>query len=86
MSYKAAVKFISFLLLLSAHPAFSQVGAENKIDELLSAYAKAYKLNGTVLVSSGGKTIFNKGYGADGKVGKMLWDQNGVIQTGKKIK
>ncbi|RYY14011.1 MAG: DUF3471 domain-containing protein, partial [Chitinophagaceae bacterium] len=24
--------------------------------------------------------------GSDGKVEKMLWDQNGVVQTGKKIK
>ena len=24
--------------------------------------------------------------GADGKVEKLLWDQNGVVQTGKKIK
>jgi hypothetical protein len=60
MSYKAAVKFISFLLLLSAHPAFSQVGAENKTDELLSAYAKASKLNGTVLVQVGAKPYLMK--------------------------
>ncbi|MHA4847057.1 serine hydrolase [Flavitalea antarctica] len=82
MRHKVVVKYIVICLLISIRPAFSQDPAAAKIDELLSAYAKSYKLNGTVLVARGGKVIFTKGYGFRNVKDSSLNNTNTIYQLG----
>jgi CubicO group peptidase (beta-lactamase class C family) len=59
------------LLLVALLPLFSRSqDLASRADELLSAYHKQGKFNGTVLLAKGGQVIFEKGYGlADTKTG-----------------
>ncbi|MBC7873909.1 MAG: hypothetical protein H7Y01_07935, partial [Ferruginibacter sp.] len=50
---------IPFFLFLNA--CFNQ--EINKLEELMSAYSKQFKFNGTVLVVHKGKILLDKGYG-----------------------
>src|SRR5688572_10318014 len=82
MRHKVVVKYIVICLLISIRTAFSQDPTAAKIDELLSAYAKSYKLNGTVLVARGGKVIFTKGYGFRNVKDSSLNNTNTIYQLG----
>ncbi len=42
---------------------FCQKKIEQKLDELMDAYCKVNKFNGSVLVSKKGKILLEKGYG-----------------------
>ncbi len=53
-----------------------------KLDELMSAYAKQYKFNGTVLVAKGGKFLLDKGYGWRNAANKIANDPNTILQIG----
>ncbi len=54
--------FLSLALLLSL-ASFCQQHTAAKLDELMTAYNKVNKFNGTVLISRGGKILLEKGYG-----------------------
>lgn len=47
---------------VACSPAFTQ-SVSTKVDELLSAYSKANKFNGTALIAQKGKVLLEKGYG-----------------------
>lgn len=49
------------LVILAASPVFSQKAKQ--IEQLLAAYDKAGKFNGTILIAEKGKIIFEKSYG-----------------------
>jgi CubicO group peptidase (beta-lactamase class C family) len=64
MKWKAKLISLFALLLIAgiADLSFAS-GKSNKIDELLNAYSKLNKLNGSVLVAEEGKIIYEKGFG-----------------------
>ena len=55
---------------------------EQKIDELLTAYASQNKLNGSVLVAQKGKIIYEKGFGYRNAEQKIPNDVNSIFQIG----
>src|SRR4051812_22139589 len=59
---------------------------EQKMDELLNAYAKQNKLNGTVLVGQKGKVIYQKGFGYKNAEEKIPNDVNSIFQIGSLTK
>jgi CubicO group peptidase (beta-lactamase class C family) len=59
---------------------------EQKMDELLNAYAKQNKLNGTVLVGQKGKVLYQKGFGYKNAEGKIPNDVNSIFQIGSLTK
>jgi CubicO group peptidase (beta-lactamase class C family) len=73
------------LLILSAALSstfiYGQTPAE-KMDELITAYTRSYKFNGTVLVARGGKIIFERGYGFKNAKDSTKNDVNTIYQLG----
>jgi CubicO group peptidase (beta-lactamase class C family) len=59
---------------------------EQKMDELLNAYAKQNKLNGTVLVGQKGKVLYQKGFGYKNAEEKIPNDVNSIFQIGSLTK
>lgn len=53
-----------------------------KLDELVGAYAKQYKFNGSVLVAKGGKVLLQKGYGYKNASDSLFNDGNTIFQIG----
>ena len=75
-------KFLLPLVLFCiAMQACSQT-VEQKIDELLRAYANQNKLNGTVLVAEKGKIVYEKGFGYRNAEMKVPNDVNSIFQIG----
>lgn len=59
-------------LLVALFPFLSRAqDLASRADELLTAYYKQGKFNGTVLLAKGGKVLFEKGYGFADVVGKV---------------
>ena len=58
----------------------------DKINELVTAYARQYKFNGTVLVVSKGKVVFSKGYGFKNVKDSTYNDINTIYQLGSVTK
>jgi len=56
--------------------------ASQKIEELIAAWAKNEKFNGTVLVAQNGHIVFQKGYGYKNAVTKEINNENTVFQIG----
>jgi CubicO group peptidase (beta-lactamase class C family) len=73
--------YILSFFLLSALPLVAQETAL-KIDELVSAWAKNEKFNGTVLVAQNENILFQKGYGFKNAATKKMNDGNTVFQIG----
>jgi CubicO group peptidase (beta-lactamase class C family) len=76
-------KNIANLFILAI--ATSQLAAqdmEQKLDELISAYAKNETFNGTVLVAQKGNILLQKGYGYKNAARKEMNDGNTVFQIG----
>jgi len=53
-----------------------------KLDSLLDAYAKVWDYTGSVLVSTKGAVLFEKGYGYKNKETRSLNDSNTIFQIG----
>jgi CubicO group peptidase (beta-lactamase class C family) len=70
--------FINLLFLFQS--CFSQDTA--KLEELMNAYARDHKFNGTVLVAHNGKILMDKGYGLLNAGDKTPNDKNSVFQIG----
>lgn len=68
-------------VLLTGLVVFCQDDAA-KLDELVGAYAKQYKFNGSVLVAKGGKVILEKGYGYRNAKDSLLNDGQTIFQIG----
>src|SRR5690349_15110748 len=75
---KILFSFLSFLLLVQtqAQP------AEQKIGDLLSAYAAQHRFNGAVLVAQKGKLIYQNGFGYRNAEAKIPNDVNSIFQIG----
>ncbi len=59
---------------------FCQKTTRQKLDELMGAYCKVNKFNGSVLVSQKGKILLEKGYGIKNARNKTMNDANGIFQ------
>lgn len=59
---------------------------DRKIDELLTAYSKQYKFNGSILVARGEKVLIEKGYGWKNIDGKLPNDAGSIYQIGSVTK
>src|SRR3982750_1606967 len=68
-------------ILLPALPLIAQE-ASQKIEELVGAWVKNEKFNGTVLVAENGNIVFQKGYGYKNAATKELNDANTIFQIG----
>lgn len=60
---------------------FCQKTTEEKLDELITAYCKVNKFNGSVLVAQKGKILLEKGYGIKNAQNKTMNDANSIFQT-----
>ncbi|MCW3116985.1 MAG: beta-lactamase [Chitinophagaceae bacterium] len=67
--------------LTIAHLSFSQPAGE-KLDLLVTAYAKQYHFNGSVLVAKNGTILLNKGYGYRNAGEKVLNNEQTIFQLG----
>ena len=67
---------IASALSLTAQPAVQ------KLDELVAAYAKNEKFNGTVLVAQKGTVLLQKGYGYKNAAKNEMNDANTIFQIG----
>jgi CubicO group peptidase (beta-lactamase class C family) len=61
---------------------FSFAQKEAKLDNLVSAYAKLYKFNGSVLVAKNGTVLLNKGYGWRNAADKTSNSEQTIYQLG----
>jgi CubicO group peptidase (beta-lactamase class C family) len=71
------------LLLLTfglAQAMFCQESISKKLDELMEAYSKVNKFNGSVLVSRNGKILLQKGYGIKNTGNNTMNDNNSIFQ------
>lgn len=69
----------------SSHTASAQTDAD-RINELVTAYARQYKFNGTVLVINKGQVVFSKGFGFKNVKDSTWNDVNTVYQLGSVTK
>jgi len=72
------------MLLLTfglAQAMFCQETISQKLDELMNAYCKVNKFNGTVLVARKGKILLEKGYGISDARTNRVNDINSIFQT-----
>ncbi len=67
--------FLSFVL---ASPAFSQQSVSSQLDELMTAYQKLDKFNGSILVAKQGKVLLEKGYGYRDMKSNIKNDQHSI--------
>ena len=70
-----------FFIVFTSSQVLAQ-GQQDKMDNLLTAYAKENKLNGTVLVAQKGNILYQKGFGYKNAEQKVPVDVNTVFQTG----
>jgi CubicO group peptidase (beta-lactamase class C family) len=75
---KIIVSLVLAFLLVQVHAQ----PVEQKIDELLTAYANQGKLNGAVLVAQKGKIVYEKGFGYKNAEEKAPNDVNSIFQIG----
>lgn len=86
MKYKLwVVAVIALQFSCSVNTAHAQSDAD-KINELVTAYARQYKFNGTVLVISKGLVVFSKGYGFKSVKDSTYNDVNTIYQMGSVTK
>ncbi len=74
----------SFLFLLLAAQSVIACGQslEDKLDEYMSANARAGKFNGSVLVAKDGKILLQKGYGWRDAAKQIKHNENSIFQIG----
>lgn len=73
--------FLLFFVTSLFTSGFSQ-DISAKLEELMQAYTKQYKFNGTALVAYNGKILLDKGYGFRNTDNKTLNDPSSVFQIG----
>lgn len=73
--------FILVPVLFAVFAVFAQ-DAGNKIDELISAYSKLNKFNGSALVAKSGAILMNKGYGYRNAADKVMNNEESIFQLG----
>lgn len=75
-------KMISLLLIVFASVQLFAQNLQEKMDALISAYAKENKFNGAVLVARKGNVIYQKGVGYKDAEKKIPVDVNTIFQIG----
>jgi CubicO group peptidase (beta-lactamase class C family) len=86
MKYKF---WLALVIALQFSGSVNTVNAQSdadKINELLTAYARQYKFNGTALVVSKGQVVFSKGYGFKNTKDSTYNDVNSIFQIGSVTK
>ena len=78
------VLFVS--LFFAAVSVSAQTQTTAKLDELLAAYQKQYKFNGTALVAYRGKVLLDKGYGWQDAQAKTPAGAESIYQIGSLTK
>ena len=73
--------FILVPVLFAVFAVFAQ-NAGNNIDELISAYSKLNKFNGSALVAKNGTILLNKGYGYRNAADKVMNNEESIFQLG----
>ncbi len=73
---------LTFLLLAGSTSLVFSQGIPQKSDELLEAFARLNKFNGTALIYQNGKILLEKGYGFKDVENKTLNDSNTIFQIG----
>jgi CubicO group peptidase (beta-lactamase class C family) len=71
--------FVLVAVLFVVHFSFAQ---GDKLDTLISAYAKLYKFNGSALVAKNGVILLNKGYGYRNAENKVANNEQTIFQLG----
>lgn len=71
-----------FLFVIVLFIVLSSFGQADKLDELIDAYAKLYKFNGTALVAKNGTILLNKGYGYRNVADKVVNNEQTIFQLG----
>ena len=71
--------FLFVTVLFIAHFSFAQ---SDKLSELIDAYAKLYKFNGSALVAKNGVILLNKGYGYRNAADKTANNEQTIFQLG----
>ena len=72
--------FLLIPALCIVYFSFSQQG--DKLDELITAYAKLYKFNGSALVAKNGTILLKKGYGYRNAADKVANNEQTIFQLG----
>lgn len=67
-------------MLCIAYLGFAQQG--DKLDELMNAYAKSSRFNGSALVAKNGTILLNKGYGYRNAADKVTNNEQTIFQLG----
>ena len=73
--------FLMFSALIIFISGFGQ-DKTAKLDELMNAYAKAFKFNGAVMVVKDGRILLDKGYGFRNVKDSVRNDENSIFQIG----
>ena len=73
--------FFGLFAICIIHVVVAQDAAD-KLDTLLSAYAKTFQFNGSVLVAKNGTILLNKGYGYRNAADKVLNSEQTIFQLG----
>jgi len=76
--------FLFLSLLWIGYFSFAQQG--DKLDTLMSAYAKLHKFNGAALVAKNGVILLNKGYGYRNAENKVANNEQTIFQLGSVTK
>jgi CubicO group peptidase (beta-lactamase class C family) len=71
-----------FLLLSLLWIGYFSFAQGDKLDTLISAYAKLYKFNGSALVAKNGIILLNKGYGYRNAENKVANNEQTIFQLG----
>jgi CubicO group peptidase (beta-lactamase class C family) len=73
-----------FIMILAVSFTCSSFGqsAQNKLDELINAYATLNQFNGSALVVMKGTVLLDKGYGYRNAGDKIMNDKNSIFQLG----
>ncbi len=84
---------VSLISCFSYFPSLSQnvtskgdTSISAKLDEYLTSLSNAYKFSGSVLITQGGKIIFQKGYGWKNAATRTKNDEYGIFQIGSLTK
>lgn len=85
MRQKCWLIVIVCLQMAGSYLASAQTNAD-RMDELMTAYSRLYKFNGTVLVISKGQVVFSKGYGYKSAKDSTWNDVNTIYQLGSVTK
>ena len=68
--------YMILLVSILAQVSFCQQNVTVKLDELMAAYSRINKFNGSVLIARKGKILLQKGYGYSNVSSKKLNDNN----------